>query len=256
MQVPLSRVVLFVFVLKLLIPFILRRTVRQARAVVITKTERNACAARGTKRSYQAKERAHPLKRGKGHMSEMTQLRKSLNTMQEEMLTMYKAMRCSEAQMIVQLCGIPITFDLWSFDQRKEIMKALNRGKGGRIEQALERFGYRKTRRTSKGISFRHHLLPELYAPLMVTNGADIFTEWPADLVNHIYLNDVVLYKQNIVAKARMTRILNGTTTSRKRVRDETTPPDDTWKRACMEETHTSDDDAAEEEDEYSLGGF
>ena len=186
-------------------------------------------------------------------MTQVTQLRSTLNTMQEEMLTMYKAMRCSEAQTIVQLCGIPITFDLWSFDQRKEITKALNRGKGGRVTQALERFGYRKTRKTSKGISFRHHLLPELYAPLFVTDGADIFKEWPTDLVNHIYLNDVVLYKQNIAAKARMTRILNGTTTSRKRVRDES-PPGETWKRAC--ETRTREEDIGEEEDEYSLGGF
>jgi hypothetical protein len=62
----------------------------------------------------------------------------------------------------------------------------------------------------------------------------------------------MMLYKQNIVAKALMTRILNGTTTSRKRVRDETLP-DETWKRACIEEeTHTRDDDAGEEEDEYS----
>lgn len=184
-------------------------------------------------------------------MTRITQMRSALNTMQEEMLAMYKAMRCREAQMLVQICGIPATFDLWSFDQRNEITNALNRGKGGRVAQALQRFGYHKARTTSKGISFRHLLLPELYAPLLVTNDADIFKEWPADLVNHIYLNDVVLYKQNIVAKARMTRILNGTTTSRKRTREES-PHDEIWKRACTEE-HTMD---IEEEDEYSISGF
>lgn len=186
-------------------------------------------------------------------MTQVTQLRSTLSTMQEEMLTMYKAMRSSEAQMLVQLCGIPITFDLWSCDQRVEITRALNRRKGECMMQALRRFGYHKTRATPKGISFRHQLLPELYAPLLVSKDADIFKEWPVDLVNHVYLNDVVLYKKNIAAKSRMTRILNGTAASRKRVRDES-PPDETWKRACVEEE--TREDIAEEEDEYSLSGF
>ena len=175
-------------------------------------------------------------------MAQTAHMRSALDTMQEEILTMYKALRCGEAKMIMQLCGIPITFDLWSHEQCKDITTALNRGNGGRVAQALERFGYHKTRTTTKGISFRHQLLPELYAPLIVTNGADIFKEWPADLINQIYLNDVVLYKQNMIAKARTTRILNGTTTSRKRVRDESLS-DERCRRVRAEERKEGTDE-------------
>ena len=147
------------------------------------------------------------------------EMRETLDTMQRQLMDVYRTIRSNEACATVQMCGFPTTFDLWSFEQRREVVKALNRGKEGRYTQALERFGYLKTRTTKSGVGFRHNMYPELYAPLTMRETTDIFTERPAELINQIYLNDVVLYKRNIASKGKLTRWINGTT--RKRTRDE-----------------------------------
>lgn len=172
----------------------------------------------------------------------MQEMRETLDSMQRQLMDMYHTIRSNEAHATVQMCGFPTTFDLWSFEQRSEIVRALNRGKEGRYIQALERFGYSKTRTTMRGVDFRHTLFPDLYPPLMFRTDSDIFKEWPTDLINQIYLNDVVLYKRNIVSKAKMTRWINNDTT-RKRTREEVPVSEETPKRCRVEE------------DEWSLGG-
>jgi len=174
----------------------------------------------------------------------MQEMRETMDAMQRCLVDMYRTIRSNEACATVEMCGFPTTFDLWSFDQRKETVKALNRGKEGRYTQALERFGYSRTRATRCGVGFRHTLFPDLYAPLTLGTDTDIFKEWPAELINQIYLNDVVLYKQNIVSKAKLTRWINGTT--RKRTREETLVVEEMPKRNRVEE---------EVEDEWSYGG-
>lgn len=176
----------------------------------------------------------------------MQEMRETIDTMRRQLLDMYRMIRSNEACATVQMCGFPTTFDLWTFEQRKEIVRALNRGKGGRYVQALERFGYVKTRTTKNGVGFRHTLLPDLYAPLTLRETSDIFKEWPAELINQIYLNDVVLYKRNIASKGKLTRWINGTT--RKRTREETLATETSSKHGRVEEK--------EEEDEWSYGGF
>lgn len=175
----------------------------------------------------------------------MQELRETVHTMQQQLMDMYRTIRSNEAHATVQMCGFPTTFDLWSFEQRSEIVKALNRGKESRYKQALERFGYSKTRTTSKGVGFRHTLFPDLYPPMTVRTDTDIFKEWPAELINQVYLNDVVLYKRNIVSKGKLTRLINKTT--RKRTREDTLSPTKIPKRGRVEEV---------DEDEWSVGGF
>lgn len=172
----------------------------------------------------------------------MQEMQETMDTMRQQLMDMYRTIRSSEANATVQMCGFPTTFDLWSSEQRKEIVKALNRGREGRYTQALVRFGYVKTRTTSSGMGFRHTLFPDLYVPLMLRTDTDIFTEWPAELINQIYLNDVVLYKRNIAFKGKLTRWINDTT--RKRAREEVPVTEKTPKRG------------REEEDEWSYGGF
>lgn len=176
----------------------------------------------------------------------MQEMQEAMDTMRRQLMDMYRMIRSNEALATVQMCGFPTTFDLWSFEQRKEIVRALNRGKGGRYLQALERFGYVKTRTTNNGVGFRHTLFPDLYAPLTLRETSDIFKEWPAELINQIYLNDVVLYKRNIASKGKLTRWINGTT--RKRTRDDTLSPTEITKCGRVQEEV--------EEDEWSVGGF
>jgi hypothetical protein len=177
----------------------------------------------------------------------MQEMRETLDTMQRQLMDMYRMVRSNEAHATVQMCGFPTTFDLWSFEQRSEIVKALNRGKEGRYTQALERFGYSKTRTTSTGVGFRHILFPDLYPPLTLRTETDIFKEWPTELINQIYLNDVVLYRRNIVSKGKLTRWIKNTT--RKRAREEVPVTEEPWKHGRVEEEDV-------EEDEWSLGGF
>ena len=172
----------------------------------------------------------------------MHTMKDMIRTVTEEIVTTYRMIRSNEALATVQLCGFTTTFDLWSFEQRGEIVKALNRGKEGRHRHALERFGYLKTRTTKNGVWFHHNVFPNLYAPLTLHSTTNIFTEWPAELINQIYLNDVVLYKRAIASKAKLTRCANAT--ARKRARDEEVPATSP-KHVRMEE---------EEEDEWSYG--
>ena len=175
----------------------------------------------------------------------MQEMRETMDTMRQQLMDVYRTIRSNEATVTVQMCGFPTTYDLWSFEQRMEIVKALKRGgREGRFKQALVRFGYLKTHTTNSGVGFRHHLFPELYAPLTLRDTTDIFTEWPAELINQIYLNDVVLYKRNIASKRNATRWSNGI--MRKRAREETLSAE-TPKRGRVEE---------EVEDEWSVGGF
>jgi hypothetical protein len=170
----------------------------------------------------------------------MTEMRLVLDTMQQQLVDTYRTIRSNEASITLRMCGFPTTFDLWSFEQRTDIVKALNRGTDGRYTQVLERFGYCRTRATKSGVGFHHTLFPDLYTPLTVNEDTDIFKEWPAELINQVYLNDVILYKRNIASKGKMTRWINDTT--RKRTREETLSTE-TPKRGRVE-------------DEWSYGGF
>ena len=174
-------------------------------------------------------------------------MQETMDALRRQMTETYRMIRSNEASATVQMGGFPTTFDLWSFEQRKEIVKALNRGKEGRHRQALERFGYLKTRTTKSGVGFRHNLFPDLYAPLTLHETTDIFTEWPAELINQIYLNDVVIYKRNIASKGKLTRWINDTT--RKRAREEVPVTEEPRKHGRVEEEEV-------EEDEWSYGGF
>ena len=146
-------------------------------------------------------------------------MRAMMDSMHQQLMDTYRLVRSNEANTTVRMCGFHTAYDLWSFEQKNEIIKALNRGKEGRYMQALERFGYAKTRATKRGVGFRHIVFPDLYAPLTITASTDVFTDWPVELINQIYLNDVVLYKRNIVYKSRMTRWVNDK--NRKRSREE-----------------------------------
>ena len=163
----------------------------------------------------------------------MQEMRETLDTMQRQLVDMYRAIRSNEACTTVQMCGFTTTFDLWSFQQRADIVKALNRGKKGRYTEALERFGYHRMRASKNGVGYRHTLFPDLYAPLTLSTDTDIFKEWPAELINQIYLNDVVLYKRNTASKGKMTRWINGI--NRKRNRKDILTTEETSKRGRME---------------------
>ena len=112
--------------------------------------------------------------------------------MREFLLTLYTTIRSTEAQLIVQFCGFPSTYRHWTLEQRGDIKRAIDRG--GRAE-ALARFGYAKVRVLPKerGTVFHHTLRPEAYAPLVLRWDTDVFEAWPADLLNQVYLYDVVL---------------------------------------------------------------
>lgn len=150
----------------------------------------------------------------------VTEMRSMLDTVRQQLMDVYRTIRSNEAYATVQMCGFPTTFDLWTSEQRVDIIKALNRGKEGRYTQVLRRFGYSRTRVTRNGVGFHHTLFPDMYAPLTVSETTDIFREWPAELINQVYLNDVILHRRSMVYKGRLTRWINDT--SRKRTRDET----------------------------------
>ena len=175
----------------------------------------------------------------------MREMREMMDTMQRQLVDMYRAIRSNEACVTVQMCGFTTNFDLWSFEQRVDIVKALNRGKEGRYTEALERFGYH--RRGARKNGYRHTLFPDLYAPLTLSTDTDIFKEWPAELINQIYLNDVVLYRRNIAFKGKRTRWINGIT--RKRSRQEILTTEETSKRGRME-------DGTDRHCEEELGGW
>lgn len=140
-------------------------------------------------------------------MSDIHEARAALEDARAQTLSTYKTIRMNDAHLVLQNCGFLVTFDLWSFDQKKEICAALNRGPDGRHMQVLSRFGYMKHRTTSKGIKFHHALIPEIYNPIVLNGDTDIFRDWPAELINQIYLYDVVLRKRQILLKGRVTRM-------------------------------------------------
>lgn len=164
----------------------------------------------------------------------MQEMRQTMDTMQQQLVDMYRTIRANEASVTVQVCGFTTTFDLWSFEQRADIVKALNRGREGRYTEALERFGYRRKGARKNGVGYRHTLFPDLYAPLTLSTDTDIFKEWPAELINQIYLNDVIFYKRNIAVKGKRTRWINDIT--RKRSRQEILATEETSKRGRTEE--------------------
>jgi len=130
------------------------------------------------------------------------------NTVTDHMLELYRKVRSSDAQYTRELCGFPVTFDLWSYEQRAKITTALNRGKGKHIPEVLQRFGYVRAHASSKGKKYRHVYFPQIYPPLLLNETTDIFADWPADLINQIYLHDVVIRQKRIATKAKITRML------------------------------------------------
>lgn len=138
----------------------------------------------------------------------MADMRRLVDDMQRQLEDMYRTIRSNEARVMRAMCGFSPSHNLWTFDQKQDIINALN-NHGGQYMQALERFGYMKTRTTKDGWGFRHTLYPDMYPPLTLNKDTDIFNEWPADLISQIYLNDVVLYRKNKAAKAKITRLAN-----------------------------------------------
>ena len=140
------------------------------------------------------------------------EMRQALATMREFLLALYAGVRSTEAQLVVQYCGSPTTFRHCTLQQRGAIKRALDRG--GRAE-ALARFGYAKVRVLPKerGTLFHHTLRPDAYAPLLLRWDTDVFEAWPADLLNQVYLYDVVL--------ARREAQWNNARNARKRPREE-----------------------------------
>jgi hypothetical protein len=132
-----------------------------------------------------------------------------VDTTRTHLTSLYATIRANESMCTLHLCGFPVTFDLWSSEQRREILSALCRGERGKCGEALERFAYAKNRTTSKGTYYHHVLYPEKYPMILLNADIDIFSQWPAELINQIYLHDVVLRRQTIVDKGRMTRFLN-----------------------------------------------
>ena len=181
-----------------------------------------------------------------------------METSKQQIVDMYKMIRRNEAQMFIQHTGNPMTFDLWSYDTRAEITTALKRGgqdgQCGRIKRVLERFGYNRMRATKNGVKYKHSMLPELYAPILLGDTLDIFEEWPVDLVNQIYFQDVILRRLSINAKVRQTKIINGTNVSKKRrLEMEEFDREETKRRATEVAV---DPEGGDFEDEYSPSGF
>lgn len=142
-------------------------------------------------------------------MTTIARLQTLIDTAHTYLTSLYTTIRVNESMCTMQLCGFPVTFDLWSSEQRREILGALGRGEHGRCGEALERFAYAKDRSTSKGTYYRHVLYPDKYPTILLNVDIDIFTQWPAELINQIYLHDVVLRRRNIVDKGRTTRMWN-----------------------------------------------
>lgn len=80
-------------------------------------------------------------------------------------------------------CGSTKDLNLWSFSQKEDIRKALQ--KQGRVIAVVERFGYVRGRVTSTHIRYTH--CPDIFPPLELNqdDDVDIFTQWPVELVNH-----------------------------------------------------------------------
>ena len=182
----------------------------------------------------------------------MDQMRAQLQLMKAQ-VDMMRAQCLHNDEILMARVGLSPTFDLWSHDQRVELVQALDRHEGAGLAAALKRFGYVKCNRTKY-----RHMYDSSYPTIDLRPGTDIFAEWPRQLLVQAYLYDVILYKQQIKQKCHLTKLVNGTYT---RTRKNAADPAERMaevaaKRRELEKEEKEAVKSEESEDEYALGGF
>ena len=138
-------------------------------------------------------------------------------------------------------------------DRLQAIAKAVNRiNNNKQLHQRLEFFGYKHLRLSTFRFVRHDRTYPdiELRAPM---TGEDMESEWPVELLNYIYLWEVVIYKADIAKKSQNTRFLNKAA-KRMREEDEMVTAD-TAKRLRGERELLKTDEAVEDE-EAETGGW
>jgi hypothetical protein len=123
----------------------------------------------------------------------MQALRSELKSMHDTLVGFYNDIRGMEDNLLYTHTGLRSDCSDWSQETRQQILQVLHREDG--MEDVLVRFGYYRTYHNRGTHKYTHSFSPEVFAPLVMTGNKadDIFSTWPVQLVNQIYLNDVVL---------------------------------------------------------------